>query len=86
MDLFKAIHDLYEEKRRLDEVIAKLEQVLHAQKTDGKVPPIPTVRAEPPKRRGRKSMSEEERIIVSQRMKEFWAKRRKEKGQGKGNS
>jgi hypothetical protein len=83
MDLFKAIHDLYEEKRRLDEVIAKLEEVLHAQKIDGKVLPAATARAEPTKRRGRKSMSEQERIVVSQRMKEFWAQRRQEKSQEK---
>jgi hypothetical protein len=65
MDLYQAIQELYEEKRRLDAAIAALESQggLHA--------------AEAPKRRGRKSMNDEERKEVSARMKRYWEERRK---------
>jgi hypothetical protein len=68
MDLNKAIRDLHEELDKLNEVIASLEQF---QRT-GTLP-------EPP-RRGRKSMNENERQIVSERMKNYWASRRKKTG------
>ena len=71
MDLVKAIRDLYEEKKRLDAVIASLEAMLAA---DTKIT-APT----PLKRRGRKSMSRDERSVVSQRMKRYWAARRQQK-------
>ncbi len=71
MDLFKAIEELQEEKRRLDEVIARLE--LLSQARDTGADPAPA------RKRGRKSMSEEERAEVSARMKEFWAQKRKAK-------
>lgn len=69
MDLYKAIRQLYEERARLDRVIASLEEL---EKAGGepKAPP------EPPKRRGRKAMSDEERRQVSERMKQYWAARR----------
>ncbi len=67
MDLNKAIRDLYEELRKLNEVIASLEQF----ESTGTLPA--------PKRRGRKSMDENERQIVSDRMKKYWATRRKKK-------
>lgn len=73
MDLFKAIEDLYEEKRRLDEVIARLEALSLARDKG------PAAAPEPARKRGRKSMSEEERAEVSARMKEFWAQKRKNK-------
>jgi hypothetical protein len=73
MDLHKVLLELYEEKKRLEEVIASLESLQkadggrHAEGDDGA------------KRRGRRGMGPEERINVSQRMKQYWAKRRKER-------
>ena len=65
MDLPKAIRELYEEKARIDGVIASLEQYLL---TNG---PGAIKR-----KRGRKSMSPEERQAVSARMRGYWAGRR----------
>jgi len=72
MDLYKAIQDLYAEKEKLERVIASLEEL---QRTAGALPLPP---AKPAKRRGRKSMSSEERQEVSERMRQYWAKRRKD--------
>lgn len=72
MDLVKAIRDLQEEKKRLDAVIASLEQMLLAERRPVGRQPQPTN-----KRRGRKGMSREERQQVSSRMKKYWATRRK---------
>jgi hypothetical protein len=66
MDLQKAIRDLYDEKARIDGVIASLEQYL---RTNGTV-----VVAK--RKRGRKSMGPEERQEVSARMRSYWASRR----------
>ena len=74
MDLYKAIQDLYAEKEKLERVIASLEEL---QRTAGAVPAVPKT-----SRRGRKSMSPAEREEVSERMKRYWAGRRREK-QGK---
>lgn len=74
MDLTKAIRELYEEKKRLDEVIARLEAIL-----EGGLP-----RAGAPRRRGRAGMSPQERLEVSRRMKEYWARRRQGPGGAKG--
>lgn len=65
MDLYQAIQELYEEKRRLDQAIAVLEGQggIHA--------------VCEPTRRGRKSMNDEERKEVSARMKRYWDGRRK---------
>ena len=71
MDLFKAIRELYEEKRRIDQVIASLEALTVRRDVEVKTP------AKTARRRGRKGMTEEERVEVSQRMKEYWASRRK---------
>ena len=71
MDLYKAIQDLYAEKEKLERVIASLEEL---QRTAGSVP---VLFAKPAKRRGRKSMSSEERQEVSERMRKYWATRRK---------
>jgi hypothetical protein len=68
MDLSKTIQELYAEKERIDEVIASLEQFLA---NDGQGP----LR----RRRGRKSMGADERQIVSERMRSYWATRRKDK-------
>ncbi len=72
MDLYKAIRELYEEKKRLDEVIASLEAFLASKAGLG--PELEQFQ----KRRGRKSMSPEERKQVSERMKEYWASRRRQ--------
>ena len=70
MDLYKAIQQLYEEKERLERVIASLEEL---QRTAGFVPTLPNGL----KRRGRKSMDAAERLEVSERMKKYWESRRK---------
>ena len=65
MDLQKAIHELYEEKGRIDGVIASLEQFLRTNGTGAAK-----------RKRGRKSMGPEERQEVSARMRNYWAARR----------
>jgi hypothetical protein len=65
MDLNKAIRELHEELRKLNEVIVSLEQF----QSTGTVPERP--------RRGRKSMDEHERKLVAERMRTYWAARRK---------
>ena len=70
MDLYRAIQDLYAEKEKLERVIASLEEL---QRTAGSLPATATGG----KRRGRKSMSAKERQEVSERMKRYWANRRK---------
>ncbi|HWQ53633.1 MAG TPA: hypothetical protein VN442_08110 [Bryobacteraceae bacterium] len=72
MDLYKAIRQLYEERERLDRVIASLEELQKAPTVDAAGSPEPAV-----KRRGRKTMSAEERREVSERMRQYWANRRK---------
>ena len=71
MDLYKAIQDLYAEKEKLERVIASLEEL---QRTSAANPLIPGRS----RRRGRKSMGAEERRDVSERMKKYWAGRRKQ--------
>jgi hypothetical protein len=68
MDLNQAIRDLHEDLKKLSEGIAALEQF---QRT-GTVPP--------PRRRGRKSMDAEERKVVAEHMRIYWANRRQKKG------
>ena len=63
MDLKKAIRDLREELETLNQVIASLELL---QRTGTLLTP---------RRRGRKSMDEQERKLVSERMKQYWAGR-----------
>ena len=70
MDLYKAIQELYAEKEKLERVIASLEELQLS--AGGGIPQT----AKPGKRRGRKSMSPEERQEVSERMKKYWAGRR----------
>ena len=71
MDLYKAIQELYAEKEKLERVIASLEEL---QNSAGELPVVPASG----RRRGRKSMSSEEREIVSERMKRYWAARKQE--------
>jgi len=68
LDLQKAIRELYEEKERIDGVIASLEQYLRTNGPGGV----------PKRKRGRKSMGPEERQEVSARMRSYWAGRRTE--------
>jgi hypothetical protein len=67
MDLEKAIQDLSARKKQLDAAIATLESLISG--------PAGRVGA---KKRGRKQMSAEERRIVSARMSNYWATRRKQ--------
>jgi len=69
MDLYRALQDLYAEKEKLERAIESLEQLQRAKRVSSDVPA-------PNKRRGRKSMSPEEREEVSERMKRYWAARR----------
>jgi hypothetical protein len=63
MDVNKALRELHEEKRRLNIIIAALETRLGKQaRANG--------------RRGRKSMSPQERLEVSKRMSKYWEARR----------
>lgn len=71
MDLYKAIQDLYAEKEKLERVIASLEELQRAAEGG-------QVMLRGGKRRGRKSMGDGERAEVSERMKKYWASRRKE--------
>jgi hypothetical protein len=63
MDLWKALKELHLERQRLDRVIATLEALDSGD--------------EPKSRRGRKSMPPDERRVVSERMRKYWATRRK---------
>jgi len=65
MDVHKTLRELYEEKRRLDSAIAALEGRIRA-----------TPAKTPGKRRGRKSMSPEERKQASLRMMKYWENRK----------
>jgi hypothetical protein len=75
MDVQKTLRELYEEKRRLDLAIASLEARLQV----GKRNPAG-------KRRGRKSMSDEERRQVSLRMMKYWEDRRAQSKPGDDDS
>ncbi len=77
MDLYKAIRELVEERKRIDRIIVSLEAMLAKGGVPG--PDSTQSRSEPAKRRGRKSMSPEERVQVSERMARYWAAKRAEK-------
>lgn len=66
MDLQKIIRELQEERKKLDQIVASLEQL---KLTSDSGPVLET-------RRGRKSMDVKARLEVSQRMKRYWEKRR----------
>ena len=70
MDIDKAIQELRSQRTRLERVIASLEEL---QRSAAVVPPL----AQRVKCRGRKFMDPQERQEVSQRMKKYWAARRK---------
>jgi len=63
MDVYKALRELYEEKKRLDAAISVLENRIRKE-------------TRPAARRGRKKMSAAERLEVSKRMSRYWAARR----------
>jgi len=67
VDWYVAIRELHEEKKRLDRLIAALEAIANGESPEG-TSSLP--------RRGRKTMSAEERKQVSERMKRYWAGRR----------
>ena len=67
MDLRKTILLLRDELKKVEATIAALEKL-------DKSAPVPRVRL--PSRRGRKSMGEEERQQVAERMRRYWASRR----------
>jgi hypothetical protein len=77
MNLKKAIEELYAEKVRLDRVIASLEEL--------RLPTSSSVAPTSRKRRGRKSMNGRERQDVSERMRKYWANRRKQQKQAPGH-
>jgi hypothetical protein len=74
MDLFKTIQELYAEKEKLDRVIASLEELQRSVSGRAGMP-------DGVKRRGRKSMNTKERQEVSERMKKYWATRRKQRAE-----
>ena len=65
MDVNKTLQELYEERRQLDMAIAALEARREALAKIASTP-----------RRGRKTMSEEERRAVSIRMAKYWEARK----------
>ena len=65
MDYKRALNELYQARQQLSEVIRNLESL-----RQGKQPP-------PLSRRGRKSMPAAEREVVSKRMRNYWASRRR---------
>jgi hypothetical protein len=69
MNINRTIRELYEEKKRLDHVIASLEEMQRNGAFEKQE------RGE--KKRGRKSMDAPARREVSERMKRYWAARRK---------
>ena len=69
MDLYQTIRILRDEQKRLDKLIQSMEQM---QEHGGNG----LVRRETPARRGRKSMTSDERRRTSERMKKYWEARR----------
>lgn len=69
MDIVRALRELYAEKKHLDATIAALEARIRSGYSGSAAR-----RSE--KRRGRKSMSAEERLEVSKRMRLYWEARR----------
>ncbi len=68
MDVYEAIRDLRKERDRLDALIVVLEARVKWERQQKSVTGM--------SRRGRKTMSPEERIEVSERMRRYWAARR----------
>jgi hypothetical protein len=64
VDFERAIQALHDELKKVDHAIATLEGLISGKAVKSR------------RRRGRTSMSAEEREVVSERMKRYWAKRR----------
>lgn len=72
MDLHKYLRELNEEKRWLDRVIGSLEAAIQQRRA------APTL---PLRRRGRKpGMGEDERRLISERMRNYWAQKKADLG------
>ena len=69
IDLRNVLKDLYTERERLEHVITSLEAL--QQGSAAGLPPLKKTN------RGRKSMGAKERREVSERMRKYWAARRK---------
>jgi hypothetical protein len=69
MELKKLLVGLYSEREKLERVIASLEELRDSL--------FPDYAGGGVKRRGRRSMPAAERLEVSDRMKKYWAKRRR---------
>jgi hypothetical protein len=67
VDVFKALRALYEEREKLDHVIEALEEIQKNAESAAQL------RQE---RRGRRSMDQEARRRVSERMRSYWARRK----------
>jgi len=74
MDVHKTLRELYEEKRRLDEAIDRLERRL-----------LGVAGKKAPGRRGRKTMGDAERAEVSRRMRAYWEARRAQRKKERSN-
>ena len=70
MDINQIIAELHEERNRLDGVIRSLEALMED-------PDLNLGQLGAPGRRGRKSMSQDERKAFSQRMRKYWEERRR---------
>jgi hypothetical protein len=69
LDLIKIIHDLRQERSKLEAIIASLEQLKGADSPSAHTQMT---------RRGRRSMDAAGRLEVSRRMKQYWENRRKQ--------
>ena len=74
MDLEQTISKLRKERKKLDDIIKRLQDLVSQQTARAALPPPPK------KRRGRKSMGNKEREDVSARMKAYWTKWREASG------
>jgi hypothetical protein len=74
VDFSKAIRELYAEKEKIEQTILLLEELQRGTTGNSSAPAVA------PKRRGRKLMGLEERKLVSERMRKYWAARRKQQG------
>jgi len=73
LDYGKVIKDLQAQRDKLDHVIATLEEIKRSEDKERSGPgSVPAPRS----RRGRKTMAPDERLKISERMKQYWAARR----------
>jgi len=75
MDLDGIIRELLEERKRLDRLIQAIEDNPGERRSGRRAPAAPAKKS----RRGRKSMDAAARQEVSERMKQYWARKREEK-------